>query len=402
MKIKVIKFLRKIFQALDEFVVFLNSLLPKREVVLKNKKILVNRSARLGDALYFLPEFFAAQEKLDVTVMTSEYNDEAFRHFFKTIPSKRKPRQDMLDGLVKKVFEDSFHIMQTCWWFINSHLSDKEREYDVFICTTDDLTTLDYALPRSRYVVGTKKYYSLFFDRLIDTDIFSAVGLKIERDYTYFKRTVDRIDSFVESIQIPKIKHPYLLINIGCKKGRNISDDSWIQILDKLERFGKKEGMEIAVMDNRDRETLSRLEAKLVGKQIHVINEPLTLWQGYKLAKGSLLYVGMDIGPSHLLQMPTNSIMIYTVGNYRNWRQFAFGWHKEVSENGNVMEVGEIGQLSKAILYHESSCRPCIDEECETGQCMAISSDFIATQIEKLALESKGISTSKDAEGARS
>jgi ADP-heptose:LPS heptosyltransferase len=387
--IRLIKELRGIFRVVDASAVFLNGLLPKRPIKLEKRRVLINCSARLGDALHFLPELFALQEKLDITIITSEYNDEALRHFFKTIPFRSKLRQNLLDGLLEKVILDSFRILKSGWWYIDSRLSKKEREYDVFFCLTDDLKTLDYALPRSRYVVGLKRYYSLFFDRMTYLDVFSTIGVKIKRDDTYLERALGKIWRVAEPMSVPEIKRPYLLVNVGCKKGRSISGSAWIKILGGLEEFGEEQGITIAVMDNREGDTIARLEPSLKGKNIRLIKEALSLWQGYKLAKGALLYVGMDIGPGHLLQMPTNSVTIFTVGDYRIWKPFALGWHRIAADNGNVAEEGGVGGFVKAVLYHESSCRPCSEVGCETGLCLAITPEFILGQIERIVLEIK-------------
>lgn len=385
LRVMVVKFLRKIVSLANDLAAIIHGLLPKRQITLNKKKILLNCSARIGDVIFFMPELFAAQEKIDLTIITSKYNDVVLKPFFKTTPIETRLRQDIFDILHKKVIGDIFAMLKIFAWYLTSRLSTKDREYDVFFCLTDDLSTLDFALEKSKYVIGWKKYYAFLFDKLIDREPFKAIEIDVKTDSRNLLYAIKKIDETVEHLGIPKIKKPYMLVNVGCKKSRNLSPEVWVDILSNLSNR-REDGIEIVVMDNREKDMVGELMKKLKKEEFIFMTEELSLWQSYKLAKNAILYIGMDAGPSHLMQMPTNAILIFTVGDL-GWRPFALEWKRTLERGGNIVEEGKVAGFRKAILYHESRCRPCSDLGCETGLCFALNPTFAAGQIKRIAME---------------
>jgi len=361
----------------------LHDLLPKRKITIEKNKVLVNCAERLGDAIATMPILFAIEKKYDVTVITTAYNDEVLRPFFKTEIFEKSVRQGTLDKFLDNVLKDAAAFTILCGWYLESRLANKNYEYDVFFNRSAGTEPWHYALSRSRYVVGFKRYWAALFDSIVEPLDLAPLGIDVKSDSEYISRTIRRIDEFVGDAAIPRVREPYLLVNVGCKAQRNLPEEAWLVILDKLARFGESEGIRIVVMDNRENDTIAKLMPRTTPrKNLIFIQNGLSLWQGYKMAKRALVYLGMDIGPSHLLQLPTNAALIFTSGDHRTWRPYAMNWRKTMERAGNTLEEGTIEGLRKAVFYKETPCRPHGEGRCE--KCCGLDPIFVVDGMVRL------------------
>jgi hypothetical protein len=366
------------------------AILPKRELHITKRKILVSCAGRLGDTVRIIPAMLTASQQYDITMITTPDNDEVVRPFFRTVLVRTKIRQTTLDNVFGKAITDISAFARLCGWWFESRLSGKDYEYDAFFVLSDQTETWGYALPRSRYVMGHRRYWVSLFDRVVGAGgrEFAPLGLDIdENSDACMQLVIKRMHETVVNVVIPKVKEPYVVVNVGCKPYRNLGLETWAKILDSLGRYAEREGVLIVLMDNRENDTLEKL-LPLMKRQscFRIMRETLSLWQGYKMTENALLYVGMDIGPSHLFQVPTNAVMIFTTGDHKVWRSPAAGWKGAAEANGNIFEEGTSAGFIKAVMYKESPCRP-HEEAVRCPNCTGLDADFAADTIKKILKE---------------
>jgi len=370
---------------------------------IKIKKILVNRSDRIGDAIITLPFLLELKKQgYDLTIMTSTYNDFILNRFFPTIPMDHPILSQ--ESKPNLLWKECIQRIRNTPQLIGNYLSkDKEPEFDIFL----DLMLgekspegIYYARKNrlAKYYIGCNKGplnifqdYSLkktlielseldiiqYYEKLIN----DGLGIKI--------KTPDYIDieSFKEYQQKGfNFKFPFGVVFIGGEPKRNLTINQWKILIERL-----AEDINIVVIDDPKNIILPKIRDVVRNKNVYFIKNRYNLFELLSLTKKARFFIGMDGGGSHILSLPTNAMMIFTSEMRNPFRPHSNNSYKTIllRNNFNIEETKTSTDLIKAIAFKSLPCRPCfVKFECKKRKCIeGVDVELIAEYIKLKKVE---------------
>ena len=159
----------------------------------------------------------------------------------------------------------------------------------------------------------------------------------------------------------------YILVNIGGKANRNLTQGQWVYIINELSLLTN-----IIVIDNLGQPNITILKKNATfNSKVIFIEQNHSLLELFDLSRKSQLYIGIDGGATHLLQIPVNSLIIFTMGNHYVWRPYSHSPYQKYIYPGLCWEETITSKgLKKFIAYHEVPCRPCLEIGCNQQKCI--------------------------------
>jgi len=339
----------------------------------KIRKILINKCDRFGDAVVTLPLLFELQKYYDITVLTSERNDEFLKRFVRTRKFIDDPRSflDVLMMLFKnfgifgrkkgKVVPEydlyldlngikELDVFRRVWGenLCLRHVSFNMGPWNLL---------LDYSHP-DYSVLFSHKHILESYRELIR----AALGRDIPiRDY------YDLRNYAVIPAELPK--GDFIIINIaGYEKFRGPSLAFFAELIKQCSSH-----ITCFILDELGRPHLAALKEKLC----HVLNVYLperdfSVWELLGLVSRAKFYIGADLGVSHLMQSQTNAILFFGDQRAIVWRPYSQAqYEKRVLSGGFVIEqmINSEGLL-KVVIYSQGNCRQCFDIGCLHPKCV--------------------------------
>ena len=362
-------------------------------------EIVINRRDRIGDAVVSLPLLLALRKNktikrhhTKITILTSLYNDFVFKPFrFHTIPKEVKFTYDFT---LTKELEDTIENIILSLRKRNNGMKNKV----LLDFTIDKNTALAYS--PTHYIV----HPNLLFLNLGISDIFvkekvgvpncphvlkiwirmveEALGIDIYDDVDEepdeIRKAITRHDTLWKQLDIDK-RH-YAFVFVGGPPYRNIHVDKWDDIIRRISQH-----MPVVVYDNPDQLNSHALQKRGLDNVIF-LDGSHDLWSMAYISSHSLLYVGLDTGPSHLFQYFTNAAIIFTTGNHSEWRPFIKNkYHRLPWKSNTVIEMGTTHKGNKKfVVYTPCYLRPCFNIRCGWDICKRIDTRFIERVIDEI------------------
>ncbi|MBI4752908.1 hypothetical protein HY793_00845 [Candidatus Desantisbacteria bacterium] len=368
---------------------------------IKIKKILVNRSDRIGDAILTLPFLLELKKQgYEITVMTSTYNDFILKRFFPTIPMDHPiiPQESKPNLLWEECIQRITNILQ----LISSHLSkDTKPEFDIFLDLMPGEKSPEgiyyaYKNRLAKYYVGCNKgLLNIFQDyslkktliELSDIDIIQYYEKLLDDGLGIKINTPDYIDleSFKEYQQKGfNVKFPFGIVFVGGESKRGLLIEQWQILIERL-----AENINIVVIDDPKNLMLPRLKEVVKNKGVYFIKNRYNLFELLTLTKKARFFIGMDGGGTHVLSIPTNTLIIFTQEMSHPFRPHSNNSYKIIRSRDafNIEETRTTKGLIKAIAYKSLPCRPCFvrfeckERKCIEGIAVELIADYMVEQI---------------------
>lgn len=336
------------------------------------KSILVKRTDRIGDAVVTLPLLLELKKYFQVTVLTSSYNDYFLREFIKTKVFTDKPLDfSRCIGLMFRNLFLRFRRQRKCApqydlcldfngiRELNALAKIKEenlcKSYASFNMGIWN-PLLQYAYPR--YPVLFSEEHILNTYRLF---VKEATGIEVNPpDYIDFAEKISKPYGF-------NITESLIAINIsGIEKFRGPSPKMYAEIIDSLDFKGK-----ILVLDELNRPHLKEFKEHSKRNNVLYLDRDLSIWELLYIAAESLVYVGSDSGISHLLQMPTNTVLFFASPIPCVWKPYSHNPYRKSKVGDLIVEETVTSRgLRKKVIYKPVWCRPCFDIGCFRRNCI--------------------------------
>ncbi len=367
------------------------------------RKILVNRSDRIGDAIITLPFLLELKKQgYELTIMTSTYNDFILNRFFPTIPLdysvvSQENKPNLLGEECVQRIKDTLQL-------IGSRSSkDKEHEFDIFL----DLMLGEKSPEGIYYAYKNKlcKYYigcnkgplNIFQDYSLKKTLIELQELDIIQ---YYEKLLD--DSLGIKIKTPdyinlevfekhpqkgfNFRFPFGVVFIGGESKRNLTVEQWKILIERL-----AEDINLVVIDDPKNLMLPKIKDVVRNKNVYFIKNSYNLFELLSLTKKAKFFIGMDGGGSHILSLPTNAVMIFTSEMKNPFCPHSNNSYKTIlSKNAfNIEETKTSAGLIKAVAYKSLSCRPCfVKFECPKRECIqGIDVELIAGYVKGIRKE---------------
>ncbi|MBN1982432.1 MAG: hypothetical protein JW795_12940 [Chitinivibrionales bacterium] len=338
----------------------------------KNISLLLNRSDRIGDAIVTLPLIRAIDASYSVTVVSSQYNEDIF---------KRAGIQTIAIEQIPSYFRDTTWtswLKQRLFWSVrkkvaSSHNADDPYDaYINFIGTPEAEIQLSFSY---RYSIGFAfGFYGLNYDRRVSrgrrtsyTQLFINMIREIIPEYRFTASTHD-LDLLIErspEFELIVTGADFQLIHIGAKETRRVADQELVELLNQMT-------LTTLVIDDPGGVNMQRLKPLLNNRALILIEKGYSLFQLLSLTshKRCRLFIGFDSGSSHFLQLPTNSLILYTVTDHRAWRPYtSASWQLHHVSKRVRFETSICQDTIKCIAYRTMWCRPCYDIGCRKQLC---------------------------------
>ena len=339
----------------------------------KIRRVLVNRSDRLGDAIISLPFLLELQKYFEVTVLTSAYNDALLKPFLTThIVIKKPPTlKEFSAAIFKNLFSLNFPRGQ------RKHKPPFDLYLDLIGIRGLSVFLKIKKEGLSKYYVG----YNIFlWSWLLDFAYQGSLELSgkniVEGSRELLKESLGiqlDIPDYVDLsplVTIPSdltLPPSFILCNIaGFDRFRGPSLEMYAQLLESL-----PSDIPIVVMDEpaqphlKEFKRLSKRAGLIYLQRDYSINELLFI------AKHSLLYLGSDSGISHILENPTHCIIFFGTEKPSAWKPFSKNPYTRKKIKKMMIEetITSVG-LVKKIIYSPVWCRPCYDIGCRELRCI--------------------------------
>jgi len=337
----------------------LGKLLAKKGHIKKAQRILINRSDRIGDAVLTVPlirklslmgyqvDVIASKtnrfifDKAGITVISEcsmEPKNPAieFLQFFLALArivitkfGKRKPKYDVFLDLVYRFLEPVKNF---------TSFSGKTIGYAFGLHSL----AYDYRLPYPH-----KEPMQKAIEKMIQL---------FEPSFSYVPSVSDFADFAVVSKRVSDVipVERFIVFHIGGKKGRTIKEDYIVGFLNKV-------NLRTLVVDDPGKRSIKRVKERINNPNVTFVEDEFSLFELLTMTAHSncILYIGHDGGHSHLLGYPTNSLMIFTMGQHPVWRPYTFiPWKKKEITPGLILERSELEGREKMILYRKTWLRP--------------------------------------------
>ncbi len=348
------------------------------------KTILINRTDRLGDALVSLPFLLELNKKFKITVLTSQYNNQALKGLLDTQVSTDKPLS--ISATINKLLKQALRLGGEAF-------EKKEPKYDLYLDLVG-ISTIDVLLKirkqnLCRYYVGFNLGpWNLLLDystalnpvlfskkHILDSYRFllkGALGLDID-----IPDSIDLGASLIKPVNFNS-PAPYILVNIsGEDRFRGPGLKSYAQILERLDFRGR-----IVVMDDPGQAGIKEFKG-YIKKNICYLERDYSVWELAYIAKHSVMYIGSDSGITQLLSGMTHCSVFFATGSNFAWKPYSKGPYSRKTSGYMVIEESETsGGLIKKIIYTPAWCRPCFDIGCSGYRCMArLDTGFVAAEL---------------------
>jgi len=366
---KILKYyLLSVYLAINHWV---GRLLRRKGRLSNAKKILINRSDRIGDAVITIPLIMRLKElNYDVHVIASDSNRFIFERagiqidgIFNII--ERNPIQKFFIFILKMGSTLIRRLMKP---------AHSQNKYDVFLDFTyrflDPIQDLgQYCRKSIGYSFGL---HSLAYDFRIPypdsfpiTRAMESMVTVFEPGFAYGVKPVD-FECFIESNDAVKRimpKNDFVLFHIGSKPPRRMNDSKIIELLNSSPET-------IVVVDDPSQPNINRIKEFIDNGCIMFVEEDLSLSELLAISSDPkcMLYIGHDGGHSHLLDSLSNCLILFTsAADHRVWRPFTGEeWTKETIGDGTVEKSILNGKL-KFIAYKDSVIGPTFDIILEDG-----------------------------------
>lgn len=333
--------------------------------------IIINRSDRLGDAAITIPLLLSLKKNFNITVISSEYNNEVFtRAGIKTIVLHSIP------SYFQTTSWRNWFVQKYRWLFGRSQLQKSNATvFDVYLNFVGS--------PQAQLQTGINYTFSVGF-------VFGVYGIRHDiavrnfHNYGYcammikmirvikpdfvFDPSIHDLDVFIDrTVKIKKyIPHSkFQVFHIGGADSRLVNISSVVELLNRF-------SIPTVVIDAPGQPQINRIKPYLTNTSLLLVEEDFSLFELLSLSADSrcILYLGFDSGNSHFLHVPTNCLLFFTCGDHKSWRPYTGSeWKKEYLNQDTVIETSIIGNTIKSISYRELWCRPCFDIQCRKHPC---------------------------------
>ncbi|MEK7812255.1 MAG: hypothetical protein AAB296_00715 [Candidatus Desantisbacteria bacterium] len=352
---------------------------------IKIKKILVNRSDRIGDAIITLPFLLELKNQgYDVTVMTSTYNDFILNRFFPTIPIDHSVLSQ--ESKPNLLWEECIQRMKDILQLIGRNESkDKKPEFDVFLDLmlgekSPEGIYYAYKNKLSKYYIGCNKGpINIFQDYSLKKTLIELQELDIIQ---YYEKLLD--DGLCIRIKTPdyidiepfekyqqkgfNFRFPFGVIFIGGEPKRNLAVEQWKILIERL-----AEDINIVVIDDPKNLMLPEIKKIVKAKNVYFIKNRYNIFELLTLTKKARFFIGIDGGGTHILSLPSNMLMIITSEMKNPFRPHSNNSYKTIlsTNDFNIEETRTSAGLIKAVAYKSLPCRPCfVKFECKKRECI--------------------------------
>jgi ADP-heptose:LPS heptosyltransferase len=377
---------------------------------IKIKNILVNRSDRIGDAIITLPFLLELKKQgYYLTIMTSTYNDFILNRFFPTTPIDHPvlSQESKPNLLWEECLQRICNTLQMLDRNKSKDKANKKPQFDIFL----DLMLgekspegLYYAYKNrlAKYYIGCNKGpLNIFQDyslkkTLIELSEFDIIQYyeKLLNDGLGIKiKTPDNIDleSFKKHQQKGfNFRFPFGVVFIGGESKRNLTIKQWKILIEKL-----AEDINIVVIDDPKNLMLPKIKDVLKYKNVYFIKNRYNLFELLTLTQKANFFIGMDGGGTHILSLPTNTMMIFSSEMKNPFRPHSNNSYKTIiSRNDfNIEETKTSNNLIKAIAHKSLPCRPCfVKFECRKRECIkGIDVELIAEYMRRFSGGDKNV-----------
>jgi len=357
------------------------------------KTILVNRSDRIGDAVISLPFLLELGKRFDLTVLTSRYNDHILNPFLKTkIVINTPPKL----GEVLRYLAGNFIRKSPV------RTSGQTAKYDLYLDLVGIRGLRVFLNVRNDGLCSKYAGFNLGpWNKLLDYAYRGSVELTNTGMCSAYRRLIkeclgmdidipDHLDLSGNTRKPAGLALPdkYLLVNIaGSNRFRGPSPRSFADILNALDYKGS-----IIIMDEPGQPNIAEFREFINKKDIIYLRNDYTAWELLAISAKARLYIGSDLGITHLLQMPVDAVIFFATGSYAVWKPYSKNPYRRSRIGGIIAEdtVNSSG-LRKKIIYRKVWCRPCYDIGCKGRACVAgleKESPGISRQIQEM-LESR-------------
>ncbi len=337
------------------------------------RKILVNKSDRLGDAVVTLPLLLELQKHYDVTVLTSERNDEFLRRFVRTQKWIGEPRP----------FPEVLAMLWRSLWNWGRKRVCKEPVYDLYL-DLNGIKELDLFLRvwsenlcahYAGFNMGLWNFlldyshpdYSVLFSNQHVLDAYrelvkAALGRDIELGDSW-----DPGDHAVVPAEVPT--NDFIIVNVaGYEKFRGPSPVFFARLIEVC-----APQVTCFVLDELGQPHASILKEKLRDvPNVYIAERDFSVWELLGLASRARFYIGSDGGMSHLMQGPTNAILFFGDQRAVVWRPYSCAPYERRRGPGGLVIEQRVNARNflKAILYFPGHCRQCFDLGCASPCCV--------------------------------
>jgi len=340
-------------------------LFKKRKVytVSHLKKIIINRSDRIGDAVITKPFLDILIEYLKwhwfvwiYTLLLSDINKHVFRDFLGNIEVIHKDLWEydssifhlVWENIIKWVsclrqklknrhYEHTTLMIDLVWdmWTIYTQL--KKEPMDVVSCNLRLWSMiLDNRISTSFVTLNHKNLLETYIDLIENT---------FDAQWKFRTFVYDHIDTFYpEYINNTTTKKEWLLIFFGTKSFRNLSLQKREEI---IRHFAKHYTQKIVVIDDNTNEYYRHLIKKQFPDNVNIVKNIFSLDEFKSFAWTFQWILWVDGGWMNYIRNLTNNITIYTIGNYKIRNLFsgnkkyqeAFLWNNRIIGK-SVLDIG--------------------------------------------------------------
>lgn len=360
------------------------------------KKILVNKSDRLGDAVVTLPLLLELSKAYDITVLTSDRNDDFLRCFFKTKKMIAEPRPflDVLDMIRKKIFKGT------------RLRAAKIPEYDLYL-DLNGIKELDIFLSIwenglcRRHVSFNMGMWNFFLDYthphypvlFAHQHILESYRELVLHSLGHDLKMADYCDLRAYSkcpCELPEGN--FIIVNVtGYERYRGPDLQFYAQLIQKCSK-----DVCCVILDEPGRPHLKVLKQMLdVDFNIYWPEQDFSTEELLGLAMRSQCYIGADVGISHLLQSQTNAVLFF--GNQKSvvWRPYSHLPYLTQTLPGDFVMAKTVTSagFSKIVISRKTFCVQCFDIGCARPSCVegfTGVSDLIQTEILQLIKDCGG------------
>ena len=336
------------------------------------RTILINRSDRIGDAVISLPFLLELNKRFDLTVLTSQYNDFILRPFLKTKVVTANPPKlgEVLIYLAGNLFSKS-----------PKPPPGNKARYDLYLDLVGIRGLQVFINIRKDNLCSKYAGFNLGpWNRLLDYSYRGSVELTRTGMCSAYRRFIK--ESLGIDIDIPdhldlsgqmrtpsdlELPEKYLLVNIsGFNKFRGPSPRSFAEMLNALDYSGK-----IVIMDEPGQPNIPEFKRYTAKDNLIFLQKDYTVWELLEISGKAEVYIGSDLGITHMLQIPVDAVIFFATGSYSVWKPCSKNDYRQSRIGDITVEdtVNSVG-LRKKIIYRKVWCRPCYDIGCKARACI--------------------------------
>lgn len=346
------------------------------------RKVLVNRSDQIGDAVVSLKIISALAEKFgEVSVVVSEKNKFVFQ-------GEKKIKLVMEKG--KPLYQRQSLFSKIAYFFTEALASpfrasgEKAPEYDLIIDLIGDFSIKDRH--PSRHIIGPNRGpFSLFYSCFYRTS-FAASGMHLLDAYHEMISDCLGIKLALDDLppaDFSKKKKRRIFVFTGSTPDRNLSYEKWKEIIEAAAEVAP-----CAVADDPAQLIMNQLKSDpgIKGsKRIELIFGGRELDELAKIANESSLLIALDGGGEHYLERYTNALVIYTCGLPAEWKPYSLNPYKQIllEKNHICEETTTSSGLKKAAFYVGKGRKPCYDFLCEYPEWKNLDTRLLADILER-------------------